>query len=107
MRYVFNFRKPANAVITGMLAGQLVWALAFLAAVAGLGVPFNVVAAPIGVVGYLLVWGDNGPPEWAQQHLIHVAFGLLFYGAVGAGFGLVYWSLNTRPPGPPSSNSVR
>ena len=75
-----------------MFYGQLAWAIAYLAALSGIGIIFNLVAAPIGVLGWFLVWGDNGPPDWAKQHLVHVAFGLLMYGMLGAALGIVIFS---------------
>jgi hypothetical protein len=76
------------AAIVGMFIGQATWGLCLAAAYAGLGNYFSFIAAPIAIFGWLLIWGDNGPPLWAESVSLHVVFGLCFYGAIGALIGL-------------------
>ncbi len=47
-----------------------------------------VLTYPVGVGGWLLIWGDNGPPlRWIDQLPFTIAFGLIFYGLLGAVIG--------------------
>src|SRR4029078_8126843 len=84
----FQLKPRLFAEIIGMLIGQAIWGLSCAAAYAGLGNYFSFIAAPIAIFGWLLIWGDNGPPPWAESVGIHVVFGLCFYGAIGALIGL-------------------
>jgi hypothetical protein len=43
-----------------------------------------IAALPIGIGGWFFVWGDNGPPAWADGWTIHIVAGLALYGAIGA-----------------------
>lgn len=58
--------------------------------------PLMVLAAPVTLGGWLFVWGDNGPPyAWIEGWPFVVAFGLGFYGLLGAivgQFGPKRWS---------------
>ncbi len=71
----------------GMLIGQLLWGLSY--ALAGVGNLFAWIAYPIMILGWLLIWGDNGPPPWAESPGFHVIFGMCFYGVIGALIGLL------------------
>jgi hypothetical protein len=46
------------------------------------------IAAPVAIGGWLLVWGDNGPPySWLESWQFHIAFGAMFYGILSAMIG--------------------
>jgi hypothetical protein len=83
-----QLKSRAIAGIIGMFVGQGIWGLSYAAASAGLGSIFGMITAPIAVIGWFLIWGDNGPPQWAKSVGLHVVFGLCFYGAIGALIGL-------------------
>ena len=76
----------AYVCLIGMLIGQLFWFVLY--DLARVGNIFAWFAYPIMILGWLLVWGDNGPPPWAESDRLHVVFGLCFYGAIGALIGL-------------------
>jgi hypothetical protein len=47
------------------------------------------IAAPVPLGGWLLIWGDNGPPYvWIETVAFNVSFGLCFYALLGALAGL-------------------
>ncbi len=74
-----------------MLVGQAVWALSLGAAMAGGGAGFAIIAAPVELLGWNFIWFDNGPPaglEWLDSKAFLYAFGICFYGLVGALFAL-------------------
>jgi hypothetical protein len=73
-----------------MLIGQAIWALSLGAAMAGGGPMFAIIAAPVALLGWLFIWGDNGPPHrlWLDTNAFHYIFGVCFYGLVGALVGL-------------------
>jgi hypothetical protein len=78
------------AGIVGMLVGQAVWGLCLGAAMAGGGAGFAIIAAPVALLGWLFIWGDNGPPHWLwlDTNAFHYVFGVCFYGLAGALVGL-------------------
>ena len=80
----------------GMFIGQAVWGLCLAAAYAGLGSFFSLIAVPIGILGWLLIWGDSGTPPWAESISLHLVFGLCFYGVIGA---LIGWRIKVRRDG--------
>jgi hypothetical protein len=46
------------------------------------------IAAPVAVGGWLMVWGDNGPPyPWLESWQFQVIFAVMFYGLLGAVLG--------------------
>jgi hypothetical protein len=87
--------------LIGMLAGWATWvafvAMAFYYRDARKFVPQSVrdvsdflmlgvelAALPVGLGGWIWVWGDAGPPWWAKGWAQHVAIGLIVFGTVGA-----------------------
>lgn len=44
----------------------------------------GLVAHPIELGGWIFVWGDNGPPRWANGRAADVSVGLLASGILGA-----------------------
>jgi hypothetical protein len=50
-----------------------------------LGSICGVIAAPIPLGGWLLIWGDRGPPfAWFESLPFNIGFGLCFYASLGA-----------------------
>jgi len=42
------------------------------------------IASPLAVGGWMLIWGDNGPPyKWLESTLVNLAAGFLLWGLVG------------------------
>ncbi len=103
--------------VKGMLLGENVWALAMLGAwifrILGEGLPHSwlmqlglvhllrslcmVIAMPVALGGWLLIWGDNGPPyAWIDSWLFNMAFGVCFYGLLGAVAGIVVARIRRR-----------
>jgi hypothetical protein len=79
------------AGIVGMLFGQAAWAFALGATMAGGSAGFAIIAAPVELLGWNFIWFDNGPPaglEWLASNAFVYAFGLCFYGLLGALVGL-------------------
>jgi len=49
------------------------------------------VAAPIAVGGWLMIWGDNGPPFWwLDSPVFNLVFGACFYAFLGGSIALVF-----------------
>jgi hypothetical protein len=44
----------------------------------------GLIAHPIGLGGWIWVWGDNGPPQWASGRTADVIVGLVASGVLGA-----------------------
>jgi hypothetical protein len=105
------------AWLKGILIGQLAWAalalelefqfgqklekllptwLRSLDVIDAIETPLMVLAAPVTLGGWLFLWGDNGPPyPWIEGWPFVIAFGLGFYGVLGAiagQFGPKIWS---------------
>ena len=88
----------------GVIIGEAVWGLALFGAHAfdayehwfprwflqldladTLGSMCMVIAAPVAVGGWLLIWGDNGPPyQWLESTAFNIGFGLCLYALLGA-----------------------
>jgi len=114
---VRNLSNIAATSFTGALLGDLFWALALLivllfefcedfglnfALIEMIAVIFYVVAMPVGIGGWLFVWGDNGPPyAWMETAAFTICFGLAFYGVIGVVVGALLgrkyrWRVSTR-----------
>jgi hypothetical protein len=66
-------------------------AIAFVGVAVGLAAGYAILVA-IHAVGWFLIWGDNGPPEWATNSRVDaIGFGML--ALIG---GLLGWRLG-RP----------
>jgi len=44
------------------------------------------IALPVPLLGWIYVWGDNGPP-FVEYPFFNIVFGILFYGLLGAVLG--------------------
>lgn len=103
-------RSRVASSLYGAAAGLALWLLALAAAhaldslqrwfpnvvrafewvVVPVGTWCKVLAAPVSVGGWLLVWGDNGPPyPWMATAAFNIAFGIFFYSALGALLGVL------------------
>lgn len=48
----------------------------------------GLMAFPIALLGWMFIWGDNGPPFWWLKGIaFHIGFGLVLYGLLGAVIG--------------------
>jgi hypothetical protein len=71
--------------LTGMLVGQAIWASSYAAALRNWGGVFNIIAAPVTILGWVLIWGDGpGRIEFVETTFFTVVFGLCAYGWLGA-----------------------
>lgn len=89
--------RNVRAGMVGAVVAEALWAYAFLGAYAfrefesllpawvdALGSICALIAAPLALGGWLLVWGDNGPPHhWLSSVAFNVAFALAAYGLLG------------------------
>jgi hypothetical protein len=83
--------------ILGLLAGQIVWALSYVAARSNSGAVFDLIAAPVMMLGWLLIWGDGpGRLKFVETTTFTVIFGLRFYGLVGGVAAMVIARLSRR-----------
>jgi len=67
-----------------------------------LGSICSLIAAPVAIGGWLFIWGDNGPPfQWISSLVFKIAFGLCFYGFLGALLGVLCakWLARKNRPG--------
>jgi hypothetical protein len=49
---------------------------------------FSLIAFPIPLGGWLLIWGDNGRPfPWIESMPFNICFGICFYALIGASIG--------------------
>jgi hypothetical protein len=96
------------AWLQGSIFGLIIWILSGLAAygleaseasfprwmkqldlVDTVGSVFMVIAAPIAVGGWLMIWGDGPqPPSWLTSLSFNVGFGICFYALLGGVVGL-------------------
>jgi hypothetical protein len=79
------------AGIAGMLVGQAIWATAAFVFAPQDSLVFGAFVAPVGLLSFI-AWGDAAPPHWLwwlESRDFHIAFGLCFYGLLGAIVGLL------------------
>jgi hypothetical protein len=56
-----------------------------------IGSVLMVIAAPIAVGGWLMIWGDGPqPPAWLTSIPFSICFGICFYGLLGSLIGLIF-----------------
>ena len=56
-----------------------------------LGSVCSVIASPVAVGGWLLIWGDSGPPfKWLENRAFNASFAICFYALVGALIGFIF-----------------
>lgn len=110
---------PLTSALSGAIVGNFVWAIALLlvlllelleswqwsfltSALDIVRLVCMLIAAPVQLVGYLLLWGDDGPAyEWLNTPLFSIGFGLIYSGLLGAIAGLLLarkwrWRIRTR-----------
>ena len=107
---------PRSPWFKGTLVAEFIWGLAWFGFYAfdtfgasfprwfeeldladTLGSICAVVAAPVSIGGWLLVWGDKGPPfAWIENTAFNFVFGLCFYGVLGAAAGVLCAQLKRR-----------
>jgi hypothetical protein len=96
--------------LQGCLFGNVVWGVSVLFAFAienweayfprwanrldlpdTLGSLFSVIAAPIALGGWLVVWGDSAPPfPWLNDLTFNICFAVCFYALVGGLIGFAF-----------------
>lgn len=107
MRHFFRIVRRMPGWMWGVALAELLWGLALFGAYFfefvepffpqwldwfdipdTLGSICAFIAVPVAAGGWLLVWGDNGPPyPWLESWQFHIAFGVMFYGLLGAIIG--------------------
>jgi hypothetical protein len=96
--------------LQGALFGDLIWAVALVLAytfeaaepffpkwmnqldlIDTFGSICLIIAAPIAVGGWLVIWGDNGPPyQWLESRAFNILFAICFYAVLGGLVGLLF-----------------
>ena len=51
-------------------------------------------AMPIGLAGFLLIWGSNGPPDFLNNVVLQIILDLLFWFLIGALISKIYYKMN-------------
>jgi hypothetical protein len=79
-----------------MLVGQAIWGLALACVFAKID-GANLVAFPVPILGWALIWGDGpGRIKLVESLEFNVIFGLCFYGLLGAGVAEIIWRFRRR-----------
>ena len=93
-------KSETKALLLGMLIGQALWALAYLAAVAYPGTALSEFAIPAKLHAWASVYGsDANHPNGADTHPLHIAVGLTLYGALGGIAGALIHRRRSKPGG--------
>ncbi|MEX1028127.1 MAG: hypothetical protein WD049_09010 [Candidatus Paceibacterota bacterium] len=80
--------------VIGVIVAEGVWGLAWLALIVQwltdmtlpdvFEIACMMIANPIAVGGWALIWGDNGPPyQWLESTLVNLVATFLLWGLVG------------------------
>ncbi len=104
---IFNQIRRLPPYALGALIGLAIWSVAIVGAetldqvessfpkwmrdldlIDFVGSICMIVAYPIAVGGWALVWGDNGPPyAWIENYAINVIAGIMLAVSIGAAIG--------------------